>query len=62
MGLKKGLIFTLISTIFSLMIQPDVPIYVLTVEVCGQVNPKADMDKDHDKVGSLFFQFSMTDS
>lgn len=52
--LRRGWFFTLIPTMFSLMIQPDVPIHVLTVEVCGQINPKADMDKDHDKVCSIF--------
>jgi hypothetical protein len=35
-------------------IQPDVPTHVLTVEVRGPVNLRADMDKDHDEVHSLF--------
>lgn len=35
-------------------ITPEVSTNVLTVEVRGKVNAKADMDKDHDEVGTLF--------
>jgi hypothetical protein len=44
-----------ITNSITLTIQPDVPTNVLRVEVRGQVNPKADMDKDHDEVCSHFF-------
>jgi len=44
-----------ISNSITLTIQPEVPTHVLTVEVRGLVNPKADMDEDHDEVRSLFF-------
>jgi hypothetical protein len=45
-----------ITNSISLNIQPDVPTHVLSVEVRGPVNLKADMDKDHDEVHSPSFR------
>jgi hypothetical protein len=45
---------TSITNNVTLRIQLDVPTHVLTVDVRGPINLKADMDKDHDEVRRLF--------
>ena len=50
-----------ITNNITLRMQTDVPSHVLTVEVRGPINLKADMDKDHDEVRNQFFNhFTMT--
>lgn len=44
-----------IANLINVVIQPDIPTHVLTVQVRGPVNLKADMDKDPDEVRSHSF-------
>lgn len=44
-----------ISNSIKLIVEPQVPTHVLTVEVRGAPIPKANMDEDHDEVPNYFF-------
>jgi hypothetical protein len=50
------------QNIITFITQPDVPTHVLTVQVQGPVNEKADMDKDHDEVACLVLFYDTYDS
>ena len=47
-----------ITNTINLNIHPEVATHVLTVDVRGPANEKADMEKEHDNVRAFFFHIS----